>query len=49
MLRYTKAPCVIVEPFFTDNDTDLARAQEDIEGLAGTYGKAIDQIAEEEI
>lgn len=49
LLRYTQAPCVIVEPFFIDNDADLAKAQEDIEGLAGAYAKAIDQIAEEEI
>jgi len=47
LLRYTKAPCVIAEPFFIDNDDDLARAQEDIDGLAGTYATAIDQISEE--
>jgi N-acetylmuramoyl-L-alanine amidase len=47
LLRYTKAPCVIAEPFFIDNDDDLTRALEDIEGLAGTYAQAIDQISEE--
>jgi len=47
LLRYTKAPCVIAEPFFIDNDDDLVRAQEDLDGLAGTYAKAIDQISEE--
>jgi len=47
LLRYTKAPCVIAEPFFIDNDSDLARAQEDIDGLAGAYAAAIDKIAEE--
>ena len=47
LLRYTKAPCLIVEPFFIDNDNDLARAQEDIDGLAETYAAAIDQISEE--
>lgn len=47
LLRYSKPPCVIAEPFFIDNDNDLARAQEDIDGLAGTYAKAIDQISEE--
>ena len=33
LLRYTKAPCVIAEPFFIDNDDDLDRAQEDLDGL----------------
>ncbi len=47
LLRYTKAPCVIAEPFFIDNDDDLARALENIDGLAGTYAQAIDQISEE--
>ena len=47
LLCYTKAPCVIAEPFFIDNDNDLTRALEDIDGLAGTYAKAIDQISEE--
>ena len=45
LLRYTKAPCVIAEPFFIDNDDDLARAQEDIGGLAEAYAKAIEEIA----
>jgi len=46
LLRYTKAPCIIAEPFFIDNDDDLARAQEDIDGLAAAYAKAIEEIAE---
>jgi N-acetylmuramoyl-L-alanine amidase len=45
LLRYTNAPCVITEPFFIDNDNDLSRAQEDIDGLAGAYSKAIDEIS----
>ncbi len=45
LLRYTKAPCVIAEPFFIDNDNDLARAQEDLEELAEAYIKAIDNIS----
>lgn len=49
LLRYTKTPCVIAEPFFIDNDDDLARALEDIDGLAGAYAKAIDQISKEGI
>ncbi len=46
LLRYTHAPCVIAEPFFIDNDSDLARAQEDIDGLAAVYANTIDQIAQ---
>ncbi len=43
LLRYTNPPCVIAEPFFIDNDTDLARAQEDLDGLAAAYAAAIDE------
>ncbi|RLI51747.1 MAG: hypothetical protein DRO93_15805, partial [Candidatus Thorarchaeota archaeon] len=46
LLRYTKAPCIIAEPFFIDNDDDLARAQEDIDGLAEAYAKTIEEIVE---
>lgn len=46
LLRYTKAPCVIAEPFFIDNDKDLARAQENLDGLAAAYAKAIDGLSE---
>ena len=46
LLRYTKAPCVIVEPFFIDNDQDLARARDDLDGLAGAYARAIDEMAQ---
>ena len=45
LLRYTKAPCIISEPFFIDNNTDLAKVQEDIEGLAAAYANAIDEIS----
>jgi N-acetylmuramoyl-L-alanine amidase len=45
LLRYTHKPCVIAEPFFIDNDQDLAKAQGDIEGLASAYAKAIDEIS----
>ncbi len=45
LLRYTKAPCVIAEPFFIDNDSDLSKAQEDIEGLAEAYAKAIESVS----
>ena len=46
LLRYTKAPCVIAEPFFIDNDEDLAKARNDLEGLAGAYASAIDAMAQ---
>jgi len=44
LLRYTKAPCVICEPFFIDNSGDLTRAQEDLPGLARAYARAIEEI-----
>ena len=46
LLRYTNAPCVIAEPFFIDNDNDLARARQDLDGLAGAYANAIDSVCE---
>ncbi len=47
LLRYTKAPCVIGEPFFIDNNDDLAKAQEDLDGLAAAYAGAIDEFSAE--
>lgn len=49
LLRYAKSPCVIAEPFFIDNDDDLARAQEDIDGLTAAYAAAIDEISRETV
>ncbi|MEA1900046.1 MAG: N-acetylmuramoyl-L-alanine amidase [Thermodesulfobacteriota bacterium] len=48
LLRYTKAPCVIAEPFFIDNNSDLSRAQEDedIDELAVAYAKAVEEISQ---
>ena len=48
LLRYTEAPCVIAEPFFIDNDSDLSKAQEDedIDELAVAYTKAIEKISQ---
>jgi len=48
LLRYTGAPCLIAEPFFIDNDSDLSRAQEDedIDELAVAYAKAIEEISQ---
>jgi N-acetylmuramoyl-L-alanine amidase len=47
LLRYTNAPCVISEPFFIDNGKDLARVQEDMDGLVAAYAAAIDEISQE--
>ena len=49
LLKYTNAPCVIAESFFIDNNDNLARAQEDFEGLADAYAKAIDKISSSKI
>ena len=46
LLRYTKAPCVIAEPFFIDNDEDLAKARDALEGLAEAYASAVDEMAQ---
>ncbi len=45
LLRYTKAPCIIVEPFFIDNDTDLQRVMDDLDGLVKAYIEAIQEIS----
>jgi N-acetylmuramoyl-L-alanine amidase len=45
VLCLTDAPAVIAEPFFISNDLDLARAREDLDGLAKAYADAIDEIA----
>lgn len=46
LLRYTKAPCILAEPFFIDNNDDLARAQVDLDGLASVYANAIDEMSQ---
>lgn len=45
LLRYTKAPCIIVEPFFIDNDEDFLRADECFSNgdLTRWYCEAIEQ------
>ena len=47
VLKFTKAPCVICEPFFIDNDEDLAVALRRKRGLAAAYARAIDKAAAE--
>lgn len=44
LLYGVRQPAVIVEPFFIDNDRDLARARE--VDLAGVYTDALAEIAE---
>ncbi len=44
VLCLTDAPAIIAEPFFISNDSDLARAREDLDGLAKAYADAIDEI-----
>ena len=46
LLRYTNAPCIISEPFFIDNDDDLAQAKKKMKGLTAAYVKAIEDMAE---
>lgn len=41
LLTGTKAPCVISEPFFIDNDSDLATAVERMDELADAIVRAI--------
>ncbi|MCW8879165.1 MAG: N-acetylmuramoyl-L-alanine amidase [Kangiellaceae bacterium] len=45
LLKYTSAPCVIVEPFFIDNDLDLETAQKNYFELVTAYCEAISEIA----
>jgi len=45
LLRYTQAPCVISEPFFIDNDSDLSIAKANIVYLTGAYTVAIEEIS----
>jgi len=46
LLKNTHAPCVIAEPFFIDNDDDLAKVMGDLDGLAAAYAEAIEEIAQ---
>ena len=44
LLKNTIAPCVICEPFFIDNDSDLERAQERRDDLVNAYVGGIHKI-----
>ena len=45
LLRNTKAPCLIAEPFFIDNDKDLETALKNRNELINAYVEAIDEMA----
>ncbi len=47
LLSQTKAPCLIAEPFFIDNDSDVATARKNQDALVAAYAQAIIDIAEE--
>ena len=46
LLRYTNAPCVIAEPFFIDNDSDLVIAKDKYLMLIDAMAKSVLEIAE---
>ncbi len=46
LLRYTNAPCVIAEPFFIDNNDELANAKTRRRYLVKAYLEAIEEIGE---
>jgi len=45
LLKNTNAPCVIVEPFFIDNDSDLKTVQDNRAALVKAYADSISEIA----
>jgi N-acetylmuramoyl-L-alanine amidase len=45
LLRYTNAPCVIAEPFFIDNDSDLQIVTDRRKELIKAYATSIKAIA----
>lgn len=46
LLANTKAPCIICEPFFIDNDSDLESALENYEDLVAAYVLSITEVIE---
>jgi N-acetylmuramoyl-L-alanine amidase len=46
LLAHTEAPCLIAEPFFIDNDEDLAVASERSGNLIDGYVAAIEEMAD---
>ena len=46
VLRYTKAPCILIEPFFIDNDDDYRMVINKYTGLVGACADSIYEIIE---
>lgn len=46
LLRYTAKPCIIAEPFFIDNDSDLQIAQQNFNPLCFAYINSINAISD---
>ena len=46
MLRYTNAPCVILEPFFIDNDVECKKVSKDWKKLAAVCRDSIYEVIE---
>lgn len=44
LLRYTNAPCVILEPFFIDNDNDFLVGMNNIENLGDAILRALSEL-----
>ena len=45
LLKSTVAPCVIVEPFFIDNDSDLKIAMDNYDALVQSFSRSVEAIA----
>jgi N-acetylmuramoyl-L-alanine amidase len=46
LLKYTNAPCIISEPFFIDNDSDLDVVMKNRDKIISAYSNAISRITE---
>ena len=46
LLKYTNAPCIIIEPFFIDNDSDFERVSEVKEFLIMAIQRSLFEIAD---
>lgn len=44
LLRYTKAPCIITEPFFIDNDDDYEVVVDNYDDLVMAYVNSINEV-----
>lgn len=45
LLRYTKAPCVLIEPFFIDNDSDYDKVMNNYESFLSALEKSLDECS----